>query len=699
MAFFQRSGQPISSMITRFFSKFASKFAPVSGLFGVHGLRGLQTDDLLQSCEEFLAGLALAAIACYASEFVPYWVTLVTLAIGAWAVLSDQLGLDGVFPVATRSALTVIIGFVALSQPWAAMLFILVGTAWVTFTCYERAHHPAKISAAAVFTLLGSAVVYGLLSRLVLPFLHPLTVSLYNAGPLIAVIAGVLVTLYCAWRIKGDIDDRFYYKLAPGVCAALFAIFFPMKNTWVGFGAEWFFVALTFGLAFRGSRPLLIGGTSIGATFALAFVSLNGSSFLHDVAMAESMRVHEVQHLPATNNNRIMPIVVGRDFCVQGNDATMLETGEAHALIKDGSFYWQCPTHYTGFQVTHLFSWIPGSTAGFVMVNAGSTASDTRVNDRGFIFGENSAMVKAAFEARHPQGTMAGFSYATDASGSYQLVIPYTTKQLFWGAMVPTLGGVMTVSQWGIVEDYTVAEAARAFPGTFLYPAELARQYADVWGKREISKLIGRSSLEVSEPPQTAQGNLSNPFPYGIDTEAGRKYFIPYEPQGKNGTAMSDVAFFDGATGESDVEILHLASSDQAGEKNALGHRSIQGPKELLEKSANVVQGHFQLTSIEPIIVVTKAGRLYFITANMGPDKNKSNHDYQGDTLSFATGEPQWVITSSADAKKDIDAYEQSLDGASPQASPAVPAAAATPIVPPSPQDIAAPTVAPSTQQ
>jgi hypothetical protein len=171
--------------------------------------------------------------------------------------------------------------------------------------------------------------------------------------------------------------------------------------------------------------------------------------------------------------------------------------------------------------------------------------------------------------------------------------------------------------------------------------------------RQRIFALVGRSQ---------AKGSLSNPFPYGIDTEAGRKYFILYEPQGKNGTAMSDVAFFDGATADSDAEILHLADSDQIGETNALGHRSIQGPKELLEKSANVVQGHFQLTAIEPIIVVTKAGRIYFITANMGPDKTKSNHDYPGDTLSFATGEPQWVITSSADADRLIAEHEKLLD-------------------------------------
>jgi len=249
--------------------------------------------------------------------------------------------------------------------------------------------------------------------------------------------------------------------------------------------------------------------------------------------------------------------------------------------------------------------------------------------------------------------------------------------------MVPTLGGVMAVSPWGFVEDYTVAEAARAFPGTFLYPSELARQYADVWGKRTIGKMVSRSLLEVSEPPQAAQGGMSNPYPYGIDTEAGRKYFIPYEPQGKAGTAMSDVAFFDGATGDSDVEILHVADSDQVGEHNALGHRSIQGPKELLEKSANVVQGHFQLTAIEPIIVVTKAGRLYFITANMGPDKTKSNHDYQGDTLSFANGEPQWVITSSADAERDIAEHEKLLDAAlTPTPAPAAIAPAAHPLAP-----------------
>jgi hypothetical protein len=662
MAFLQRIGQ------------FFTRLIPNFGSFA--GLHSLDSNELFEKGEELAAGLGLAALACWCSELVPWWVGLIALGAGAGAVFSID---KHFFPLATRTALFVTAAFVAFSQPLLAFLAIAAITGWVCFLCLDRLYGFWATTAAGLGTFIGSVAVYLLASVPILSFLHPLTVVLLNdAGPLIAAGVGVLVTIYCAWRIKGDVDDRLFYKLAPGVCAALFAVFFPMKNSWTGIGAEWLFVVAAFALAFRGPRALFIGGTTVGALFAAAFVLMNTSSFMHEVAMAESMSVHEVQRLPASSTNRIMPVVVGRDFCIQGDDANMLETAEPHALIMNGTFYWQCAAHYTGFQINHLMSWIPGSTAGFVMVNAGTTASDTRLNLHGFIFGEKSSLVKAAFETRHPNGTIAGFAYAANSKGDYYLLVSYTTHQLFWGGMVPTLGGVMVVSPWGFVEDYTVAQAARAFPGTFLYPSDLARQYADVWGKRKIGKMLSRSLLEVSEAPQAAQGNLSNPFPYGIDTEAGRKYFIPYEPQGKNGTAMSDVAFFDGATGDSDVEILHLADSDQTGETNALGHRTIQGPKELLEKSANVVQGHFQLTAIEPIIVVTKAGRIYFITANMGPDKTKSNHDYQGDTLSFATGEPQWVITSSADADRHIEEHEKLLDAvAKPAATQALPAAPA----------------------
>ncbi|MBU6450938.1 MAG: hypothetical protein KGS72_04110 [Cyanobacteria bacterium REEB67] len=644
-----------------------SMFGTARSLFGDATYRSAvnhETSVMLGTAEEVVAGLVLASVTCYASEFLPFWVDLLIVAGGFGGIFAAE---RSSFPVFFRTLLSAFALFVAFSQPWGAVLGVCGLTGYVTYRSYQRSLS-AWWMAAAGGTFVGATVAYLATSAFVVPFLHPLTVFAYNAGPLIFVGLGVLTCLYSSWRLLSDPDNELVYRLAPGVCALLFLLFFPMKNSWVGLGVEALFVAASFAVAFRGSRALLASGTVCGAVFGVGFLAMNGSTFLHDVAMAQSMDVRYVDKLPETNVNRVMPLVVGRDFCVQGNDANMIETGDTHAQIMDGKYYWQCPMHYTGFQINHLFSWFPGSTAGFVMVDAGTTASDTRVKSQGFIFGENSFFVKAAFEVRHPGATMAGFSYAGVGGhgDSFALLIPYTVNKLYWGAMVPTIGGVMVVSPWGTIEDYTVGQAARAFPGTFIYPSELARQYADVWGRSTVGKIVTRSALEVSEAPQAARGRLSNPFPYGIDTVEGPKYFVPYEPEGKNGTAMSDVAFFDGALGDGDVTVMHLADSKQPGSKNELGHRSVQGPRELLEKSANVIQGHFQLTSIEPIIIVTKSNRLFFITSNMGPDQSKSNHDYQGDTLSYETGEPQWVVTSSAEVKRHIEETESQLDAGAP---------------------------------
>jgi hypothetical protein len=645
-----------------------------------------RSEAMLSSIEQSVLALVFAAVVCYGSEFLPFWACLIGLGVGFAAVFSAD---KHFYPVFCRTALGACAAFVAFSQPWGAVMGAVGLAGWASYRAWTGTlGHWAKWPLAAfVLTLLASAAVYLGLAAFVVPVLHPLTVVAYNVGPLVFVGAGVLTCLYTSWRLTTDPVDELYYRLAPGACALLFVLFYPMKNSWIGLGVEAAFVAAAFAVAFLGSRRIFVLGTASGVVFSAAFVLMNGSSFFYDVAMAQSMNVRYVDALPETVNNRIMPIIVGRDFCVQGNDGTMLQTGETHAQIMDGKFYWQCPMHYTGFQVTHLFSWFPGSTAGFVMVDAGTTASDTRVIPEGFVFGENSFFVKAAFEARHPGATMSGFSYAAAAGkpGSFSLLIPYTVNKLYWGAMVPTLGGVMVVSPWGTVEDYTVGQAARAFPGTYLFPSDLARRYADVWGKRTVGKLVTRSSLEVSESMSATSGRLSNPIPYGIDTVAGPKYFVPYEPEGKNGTAMSDVAFFDGAAGDAEVTVMHVADSKQPGaNSNTFGHRSIQGPREILEKSANVIQGHFQLTSIEPIIVVTKDNRFFFITANMGPDTNKSNHDYQGDTLSYETGEPQWVVTSSAEVDRHVRETEAQMDGSS--AAPAVaPVAAPAPAKTPTP--------------
>ena len=76
-----------------------------------------------------------------------------------------------------------------------------------------------------------------------------------------------------------------------------------------------------------------------------------------------------------------------------------------------------------------------------------------------------------------PQAGPRRLDFKAPADQAY-LTLAFKVPQ--WGGMVPDLSGVMVISQWGLIQDYTPDAARKAFPGVALYPSSLARQYAEI---------------------------------------------------------------------------------------------------------------------------------------------------------------------------------------------------------------------------
>jgi hypothetical protein len=344
---------------------------------------------------------------------------------------------------------------------------------------------------------------------------------------------------------------------------------------------------------------------------------LNFSESGMELQMRWSMQPELLTELPYTENDRILPRATGEYYVRDSNNQTGFSTEAPHILLEEGNLWWQSPLHNDRW-----YGRILGNVPGIVRVDADKTDKQKEdTGDSSFIFGNESWVIKSAFQTRHLLSEPAQSSYYRRADKSWVLLVPYISKKPFWtGVMMPHLAGVMAIEQNGFIHDYSVSQAQKLFPGAVFYPPELGEQYARAYAKWRggfWKTLVGQSGImEVSENDSKDPGY--NPQPYIINFKGlGLQEVICFEPLGEHSYAMVEALFFDAASGK----LRSYVVPDNV---------SLSGPRRCIEqvRSSDTQTDWSHRRTVEPRLTVSPQGIFFLVTITAKEPGNPQNQPY-----------------------------------------------------------------------
>jgi hypothetical protein len=621
------------------------------------------TNEQHEKRDAVLLGIALGTFALGSlSLYLPLTGCLgLLLAFAGCRYLSRRFG----FHVATVTVVTYIVSlYVTLIQPLIGMFIgpVLISgfLAWL----YHRRFAGKKLASrrwtrrlSTLVVIIAGAVpsffVYNWVYTAGIPAVHLFTVPLWNFSPFIYVASAMLLTLYCVQR--GQASKSLVYRLAPGLTVVGFALLYPMheavpggflQQITAGDIVEWSFAVAIFALSFIRPSWMRLGGLAVGSAFCLMFAVFQMSNWAYMSAIGISMPVRYATTAPQTVNERTMPLLVGQSSCPQGDTTPKTATGPVSIALNGSHFDFQCALHYTSWIGTDpLLSLISGSTLDVIRVDAGSKSGEVREIHGRFYFGEDSAYFRAAVMARHPGAIMGDYNYTEGTGGgNLELAVSYSQKRLFWGAMIPAVGGSVEESQSGGFEDYTVAEAASKFPDFFQVPEGVVKLRAQAWAGYRNPMASAWSPDEISETDSgpSGQSQGGNHPPFGMALTTGPAWFVGLEPQGTNATAMSYFMFFDARYGTATILDVSQASP------------KLKGLQDIQHLAPSVVTGNNGLYGIEPIPLITADGRCFYSVSVMGPHVEMRNRDFQGVAVFTCSGDK--VSNTVLDTSAKVDA-------------------------------------------
>ena len=631
---------------------------------GVSSLNHKMWVVMEQLCLAFLAACATG----YPLNFAPWYVGL------SWLVVVGLLfGLDAWrgkklanYRLATGSYLAMSVFYFSLGQPFfplvSAGVFGLVGGVMAARRFGGGA--AAKIGLFLVGTIVGavlSAGLYAVLLDFVLPLVHPTMIAAWNIGPALVQLPMLALFGYCAVRQPKDRASKFWF-VYPAV-SALFLLFFWPSNSYLAQVVGVIFAIALCVYAYIGrftgaprddsaSNAGLVGKTvgllkphrqsncaltlaAVGSVaFTLLFWVTNASQGIIDYQMANAVSVTRTTVLPTSSETafRLVPYVAATDYCASGNGAQFSNLQEAAqpVIVPDSEgklrYYWVCGRYPKRFQfdLGHLI-YATGGMEGAIMVKAGERGIDTEPMNTDFVFSDLSVWARGAFFARHPVSTPLGAIPYHMEHGDV-ILVPYVSKVLQWGSMVPEASGVMVLSPLGFFQDYLPMQAEHYFPGARINPADMARKYAELWGhSRSVWQThLGGDLFEVSEfASNGAQAEHGYPF-WSMYKDIGMKGFIPFEPYGKQQNIISQIGLFDNDKLEMtvvDVSRLNLA-----------------GPRKFLARLQTIHPGLFNSKLIEAQGFFTPDGKIFWLLALVNPSVN-DNHGYASNVIVDCKGE------------------------------------------------------------
>jgi hypothetical protein len=637
-----------------------------------------------QLCLAFLAACATG----YPLNFAPWYVGLGWLIIAGLFVGIDAWRTKKLanYRVATVGYLVMSLFYYSLGQPFfplvSAGVFGLFGG--VIAARRFGGAVGAKIGLFVVGTILGaifSAGLYALLLDVVLPWVHPFMIKVWNIAPALVQLPMLAVFGYCAVRQPKDHASKFWF-VYPAM-SALFLLFFWPSHSYIAQAVGVIFamtlsvyayigrftgaprddtqssaglVGKTLGLLKprRQSHCALALATAGSIVFTGLFYVTNTSQGIVDYQMANAVSVTRTTELPVSSETafRLVPYVAATDYCASGNGAqfSQLQESAQPVILPDEQgnlrYYWICGRYPKRFQfdLGHLI-YATGGMEGAIMVKAGERGIDTVPMNTDFVFSDLSVWARGAFFARHPVSTPLGAIPYHTAHGDV-ILVPYVSKVLQWGSMVPEASGVMVLSPLGFFQDYLPIQAEHMFPGARINPADMARQYAELWGhSRSVYQThLGGDLFEVSEfASDAATKEHGYPF-WSMYKDLGMKGFIPFEPFGKQQNIIAQIGLFDNDKLEMtvvDVSRLNLA-----------------GPRKFLARLQTIHPGLFNSKLIEAQGFFTPDHKIFWLLALVNPSVN-DNHGYASNVIVDCKGEETADVKSGDELLAWVKAWSE----------------------------------------
>jgi hypothetical protein len=576
--------------------------------------------EMLLDILEVAGGLALFALFAAASRFLPWWVDLATLAAGgafAWWSVRFRYRLL----LATAVLLSSFYFF--LTQPVLIVVGWLAGGLALALIV-EDIKAPSRETLAKVFALgtVISAAVMTLSSAVLLPRIYPITEASVTIAPAIWIVLSIILALLATLRQR--VGEESHDWLVPPVMWGLFAVYFWPASSYTAMAVVCLVIALQTCTSYRHrqtyeSKKLSHRGFLTTVAVGLLFLSVMGVSnrwqWLYEYQMGNAKNVKVIHQPHVSTVTRLVPRLAAPEYCISQNGVGLTRISHDPSLIavQDGNqqkLMWECLGHPDRWLGNELL-WLTGGVKGFVVVDAGYQGAKGHPVKQDFLFGDTSPITESAFYARHPGSVRQRAVIARAVDGSYALLIPYTSKVLDLGAMLPEAVGVMEVSNLGFIQDLTMAGAAAKYPGVPLYPSALARQYAELWGRSSsVFAMRDGTILEVSEGKKE-----ENHYPYWETWDTGLLGVIPFETVGDNQTSLQAIGFIDPVSG--DMEVYYLPepeTRDIAGAGVDDSGRAI-GPKQIVKKVGLSHTGYLNVRTTEALLVVSPDHKIFWLTA------------------------------------------------------------------------------------
>ena len=546
----------------------------------------------------------------------------------------------------------------------------------VAFSLFWR-----KAAIVVLPVLLGAAVFafYGLAQFKAVPLIQPVALQFAKIAPVVFALFGIVVEGFATLRAPSE--DESNHWLATPVMYFLFALLFLPTHSNAGAA-----VVIIVGIALsifayidrstidkpHRSHKTFVAVTVVNLAFCGWFYVANHWDWFYKYQMANAMHVTKLEKMPRSTrgSHRIVPIVTAPDFCTEANDDAFAQPSPNPRPIfinKEGKgehLYWECPRQPTRVQ-NHLLTYPAGGVDGVVLVDGGKKGRFSTVVDVQFVYGEDSPVTKAAFFVRHPFSEAQPGVIGRTIGGDYYLVIPYTSWGLQWGGMIPVFSGVMVVSQSGIITDMMPAAAGEMFPGVPLYPTALARQYAQLWAENSSwwAQQWSGELLEISD-----SGNPEdNLYPNYQSFVTGKFGMIPFEPKGKNATAIKAIGLIDRVTG--DMQVYFRPQKKNHDVSSSAEDQELPGPKQIIGNVSSVHPGQNNLKLNGATIATSEHGKLHWVSALMQTNVAQ-NHGFANGILFDEHAEHGMDVNTAEDIDAVLDREDAEENAAEEAAHP-----------------------------
>lgn len=513
-------------------------------------------------------GLALLGVLGLLAGLLPAWVAGAGLLPLSAAIFGWKRGLT----------IALLVGTVMLPafQPVAALVTAPLTATVCGVVCWRR----SKSRILKVLAFIGGFVAYCLAlvltTQLIIPQLQPLAYEAYSFLPcLLLPLMMLSVSLFLSWKLLP--------RLSGSLLRSGFIVVLLLSHWALSVASCW----------------------------------LNLSPTGIELQMRWSMKTTTLSDLPLTENDRILPRATGEYFVKSSNTSTGFSTESPHIVLEEGNLWWQSPLHNDRW-----YGRILGSVPAIVRIDADKT--DKQKEDSGssgFIFGNESWVLKAAFKARHFLSEPGEATYYHRADKSWVMLVPCISKRLYWtGVMLPTVTAVMAVEQDGFIHDYSVRDAQKLFPGAVFYPPDMAIKYAHAYAKWRggfWKTVVAQSGMmEVSENESNDAG--FNPQPYIINFKGlGLQEVVAFEPFGEHQYAMVEVLMFDAASGK--LRSYVVPDSD-----------SMSGPRRCMDqvRSSDSQTDWSHRRTVEPRLTVSEKGIFFLVTITAKEPGNPYDQPY-----------------------------------------------------------------------